>query len=157
MSKLSRPFTTRRTVLGVPVGRRHTDWAGVRKAAIAGAGALSTAAGGLRVIRRGVPDAVRDLPGQVAGTATKATGQVRKATGQLVGVAADRLSQIAPDGAPPSEGPSERKSAGESRSGRTAPRRTSKASKGSTTSKASRASTTSKPRQRSTSGRTKRS
>lgn len=94
MSRIS--LTTRRTVLGVPVGRRRTDWAGVRRAALAGAGVASTAAGGLRIVRHGVPQVARKLPGHVAGTATRATGQLRTATGQLVGVAAGRLGQITP-------------------------------------------------------------
>jgi hypothetical protein len=94
MSRIS--FTTRRTVFGLPIGRRHTNWAGVRKAALAGAGVASTAAGGLRIVRRGVPQVVRKLPGQVADTATRATDQLRTASGQLVGVAADRLGQITP-------------------------------------------------------------
>jgi hypothetical protein len=116
MSRISRPFTTRRTVLGVPVGRRHTDWAGVRKAAIVGAGALSTAAGGARVLRGGVPTVIRNLPGQVAGTATEATGQLRKATGQLAGTAAGRLGQLAPEA--PSKDRVDSEPTGRSRSGR---------------------------------------
>lgn len=95
MSRIS--FTTRRTVLGVPVGRRRTNWAGLRKAALAGAGAASTAAGGLRVARHGVPLVVRELPGQVADTAARARGQVRTATGQLAGVATRRLGQVTPE------------------------------------------------------------
>jgi hypothetical protein len=94
MSRIS--FTTRRTVFGVPVGRRRTNWAGLRTAALAGAGLASTAAGGLRIVRHGVPRVVRELHSQVADTATRATGQLRTATGQLAGVAAGRLGQITP-------------------------------------------------------------
>lgn len=39
--------TKRSSVLGVPVGRRRTDWARVGKLGAAGVGALSTAAGGI--------------------------------------------------------------------------------------------------------------
>lgn len=69
MSRMPRQFTTRRTFLGLPVGKPHTDWAEVRKAGMVGAGAVSTLAGGIRAWRV-LPSSITRLPGQVWGRAT---------------------------------------------------------------------------------------
>ena len=45
--------TKRSSVLGMPVGRRQTDWARVGKLGALGVGALSTAAGGVGAKRAG--------------------------------------------------------------------------------------------------------
>jgi hypothetical protein len=158
MSRNSKPFTTRRTVLGVPVGKPRTDWASVRKTAIAGAGVASAAAGGARVIRHGLPKVLLRLPGQVVGTATKAvagtanmaTGQLRKTTGQVAGGASNRLGQVA------SKSRSAGRSAGQ-RATRSRPARAA-SSGGSSNGTRRKAATTGRARaQKSTSKATKRS
>lgn len=71
MSKMPRSLTKRRTALGVPLGRRQTDWGKIRKLTIVGAGivggaVLSTVAG-LRARHAGLPGALRNLPQKVSG------------------------------------------------------------------------------------------
>jgi uncharacterized membrane protein len=76
--------TKRSSVLGVPVGRRRTDWARVGKLGAVGVGALSTAAGGVGAKRAG---------GRLKSKVTDQVDQGREAV-QKVGDAAERASSL---------------------------------------------------------------
>lgn len=76
--------TKRSSVLGLPVGRRQTDWSRVGKLGALGVGALSTAAGGLGAKRAG-----GRLKEKVTEQAQQGQEAVRK-----VGEAAERASSI---------------------------------------------------------------
>ncbi len=76
--------TKQSTVLGVPVGRRRTDWARVGRLGAVGVGALSTAAGGVGAKRAG---------GRLKSKVTDQVEQGRE-TVQKVGDAAERASSI---------------------------------------------------------------
>jgi hypothetical protein len=71
MNKMPRSLTKRRTALGVPLGRRQTDWDKIRKLSLVGAGivggAVASAAAGLRVRKVGLPKSLRNLPQRVPG------------------------------------------------------------------------------------------
>lgn len=56
MGRLPRALTTRSTVLGLPIGRRRTDWAKVGRASMVGLSAISAVADladGIRSARDG--------------------------------------------------------------------------------------------------------
>jgi uncharacterized membrane protein len=76
--------TKRSTVMGLPVGRRRTDWARVGKIGALGVGAVSTAAGGVGAKRAG---------GRLKDTVSSQVEQGQE-TIQKVGQAADRASSI---------------------------------------------------------------
>lgn len=79
------PFLTKQpTVLGLPIGRRRTDWVRVGKLAAMGVGALSSAAGGLSVKRVGTK--LRDKVSQGA--------EMGKQTVQKVGQASEQVSDL---------------------------------------------------------------
>lgn len=88
MSRMPSQFTTRRTFLGLPVGKPHTDWAEVRKAGMVGAGAVSTLAGGIRAWRV-LPSSIKHLPGLVwgrtTGLAQGVVDAVPRPGGELIG------------------------------------------------------------------------
>jgi hypothetical protein len=99
MSRMSRRFTKQRTVLGVPVARRRTDWSAIRKAGMVGAAAVSTVAGGIEARRRGLPGVMRKLPEQLTGQLKKVTEQLGNPVRQLAGTSSRERARLRHDGA----------------------------------------------------------
>jgi hypothetical protein len=77
--------TKQSSVLGLPIGRRRTDWALVGKLGAVGLGAVSTAVGGVAAKRAG--GRLKEQVGEQA--------QKGKETMEKVGKAADRASSLA--------------------------------------------------------------